>query len=353
MRRDACTKSDDGYGQSSNSRQLVERFGPAITGSNLQALDPWIEFPAGPARGLPALRDDPDLRQLSLTSAGSITCRRIWKKKIDGPPHVECLYHLTSLIHKHRLVLKVCLPRWKQAEGQFPDVPRIPNPRPPIPIPNPNPFVEQSGSAHRQRFVEHGELARAGSLRFDRNPFTGHPNIRGGFLARRIGQPSASQGLPDAAGISRIRGRRRCSRNALSPSFVEFDVHTDEILVNMGPSTPARTACSGWCSDRRRSRARGARRTSAICTAAQRRSARTSRRGVHPLHRPHGLPGRDEHESRLRAGGGKAPRLEVPEKAPPPRVLIAELNRIASHLVAAGTYGLDMGSFHALYLLFP
>jgi len=37
--------------------------------------------------------------------------------------------------------------------------------------------------------------------------------------------------------------------------------------------------------------------------------------------------------------------LEVMEKARHLRVLIAELGRIASHLVAAGTYGLDLGSF--------
>jgi len=35
----------------------------------------------------------------------------------------------------------------------------------------------------------------------------------------------------------------------------------------------------------------------------------------------------------------------VPEKARHVRVIVAELNRIASHLVAMGTYGLDLGTF--------
>jgi NADH-quinone oxidoreductase subunit D len=37
--------------------------------------------------------------------------------------------------------------------------------------------------------------------------------------------------------------------------------------------------------------------------------------------------------------------LEIPERAEFLRVLVLELNRIASHLVAIGTFGLDMGAF--------
>jgi NADH-quinone oxidoreductase subunit D len=37
--------------------------------------------------------------------------------------------------------------------------------------------------------------------------------------------------------------------------------------------------------------------------------------------------------------------MKIPEKAQAIRVIISELNRIASHLVAMGTYGLDLGTF--------
>src|ERR1019366_2198512 len=37
--------------------------------------------------------------------------------------------------------------------------------------------------------------------------------------------------------------------------------------------------------------------------------------------------------------------MKIPEKAQVIRVVICELNRIASHLVAMGTYGLDLGTF--------
>jgi NADH-quinone oxidoreductase subunit C len=107
---------------------LTQRFGPAITGSNLTALDPWIEVAA---EALPEvgrfLHDEPDLRFNQLNCVSGVDYLQTDpKKKVDFQPHVEVLYHLTSLAHKHRIVLKVILPRWKDGVAdQLPEVPTV------------------------------------------------------------------------------------------------------------------------------------------------------------------------------------------------------------------------------------
>jgi NADH-quinone oxidoreductase subunit C len=46
--------------------------------------------------------------------------------KAGFEPHLEVVYHLSSLTHRHRFVVKVILPRWKDnVEGQLPEVPSV------------------------------------------------------------------------------------------------------------------------------------------------------------------------------------------------------------------------------------
>jgi len=110
--------------------RLRDRFGPWITGGNLEVIDPWIEVSAeGLADVCGLLRDDPELRfDMLHCITGVDYCEPDPKKakKVDWQPHLEVIYHLSSLVHRHRLVLKVMLPRWKDdAEGQLPEVPSV------------------------------------------------------------------------------------------------------------------------------------------------------------------------------------------------------------------------------------
>ena len=110
--------------------RLQKRFGSAITGSNLEAIDPWIEVaPAGLVEVCRYLRDEPDLQFALLNCITGVDYFEPDAKKaakVEWQPHVEVIYHLWSLTHKHRIVLKVILPRWKgDAAGQLPEVPSV------------------------------------------------------------------------------------------------------------------------------------------------------------------------------------------------------------------------------------
>jgi len=109
-----------------------------ITGSNAEALDPWIEVDVeGLLEVVRLLRDDPALRMNMLHCITGVDYFEPDEKKaakVEWQPHVEVIYHLSSLTHRHRLVLKVSLPRWKDAvppaardavEGELPEVPSV------------------------------------------------------------------------------------------------------------------------------------------------------------------------------------------------------------------------------------
>lgn len=130
------------------------------------------------------------------------------------------------------------------------------------------------------------------------------------------------------------------------PRVIEFDVRTDEMLVNMGPQHPS-------------------------THGVLRLLLRTDGEVVHEvtphigyLHRcaekigenlapPQWIPYTDRMDYLagmnmnlgLALAVEKLVKLELPEKAVTLRVLIAEMGRIASHLVGMGAYGLDLGTF--------
>lgn len=130
------------------------------------------------------------------------------------------------------------------------------------------------------------------------------------------------------------------------PRIIEFDVRTDEMLVNMGPQHPSTHGVLRLL----------------LRTDGEVVNEVTPHIGY--LHRcaekigenlspPQWIPYTDRMDylagMNMNLGFSLAVEkligMEVPEKAMVIRVLIAELGRIASHLVGMGAYGLDLGSF--------
>ena len=110
--------------------RLQQKFGDKITGSNLTAIDPWIEVsPEGLLDVCRFLRDDADLRLDMLNCITAVDYFEPDPKKaakVDWQPHLEVVYHLSSTVNKHTLVLKVMLPRWKDdVAGRLPELPTL------------------------------------------------------------------------------------------------------------------------------------------------------------------------------------------------------------------------------------
>jgi len=115
--------------------RLLRPFRPWLPAGNFEAIDPWIEVRA---EGLPDigryLRDERDLWFDTLHCITAVDDfetdeKKIAAKKAEQPdwlPHIELIYHLSSMTHRHRLVLKTRIPRWLDDKpGQWPEVPTV------------------------------------------------------------------------------------------------------------------------------------------------------------------------------------------------------------------------------------
>jgi len=139
--------------------RLTKRFGAAITGANLDAIDPWIEVsPEGLVEVSRFLRDDPELGFNLLNCITAVDYLEVDPKKAakaDFAPHIELDYHLWSIPHKTSLVVKVMLPRWKDdVAGELPEVPTVSG-------------VWSTADWHERETFDLSGIR-----------FTGHPNLR-------------------------------------------------------------------------------------------------------------------------------------------------------------------------------
>lgn len=130
------------------------------------------------------------------------------------------------------------------------------------------------------------------------------------------------------------------------PRVVEFDVQTDEMLVNMGPQHPSTHGVL-------RLLLRTDGEIVHECTPHIGYLHRCAEKIGENLAAPQWIPYTDrmDYLAAMNMNLGfalaieKMVGMEVNEKAMHLRVFIAELGRIAGHLVAMGTYGLDLGTF--------
>jgi NADH-quinone oxidoreductase subunit D len=127
---------------------------------------------------------------------------------------------------------------------------------------------------------------------------------------------------------------------------IEFDVRTDEMLVNMGPQHPSTHGVL-------RLLLRTDGEVIHECTPHIGYLHRCAEKIGENLTGPQWIPYTDrmDYLAAMNMNLGQALTFEkllgmqLPEKAQTLRLIIAELGRIASHLVGMGAYGLDLGSF--------
>ena len=110
--------------------RLKKKFGDKISGENFQAIDPWIEVkPEALVEVCTFLRDDPELKMELLNCITAVDWLETDPKKAAKAgfePHLELVYHMSSVTKKHSLVVKIMLPRWKNdVPGELPEVPSV------------------------------------------------------------------------------------------------------------------------------------------------------------------------------------------------------------------------------------
>lgn len=111
---------------------LDAECGSKIKDKKADAIDPFVVVePANLVEVATKLRDHPRLRFDILNCISGVDYLELDPKKVAKAgfePHVEVVYHLSSIPFRHRFVVKVLLPRWKNNKpGELPEVPTLVN----------------------------------------------------------------------------------------------------------------------------------------------------------------------------------------------------------------------------------
>jgi NADH-quinone oxidoreductase subunit C len=109
---------------------LEQQFGSRLQSKNLEAIDPFVVVDAADLLEVCRfLKEDSRLHFDMLNCISGVDYLELDPKKAPKAgfdPHTEVVYHLSSFRHRHRFVVKVMLPRWKDDKpGELPEVPSI------------------------------------------------------------------------------------------------------------------------------------------------------------------------------------------------------------------------------------
>ena len=109
---------------------LEKTFADKIKTKKLDAIDPFVVVDAAHFLEICRfLRDDPRLKFDLLNCISGVDYLEPDPKKVAKAgfePHTEVVYHFSSFTQRHRFVLKIILPRWKDDKvGELPEVPSV------------------------------------------------------------------------------------------------------------------------------------------------------------------------------------------------------------------------------------
>ncbi len=109
---------------------LGAEFPGKIKSKNLDALDPFVVIEPEDLLNIGRfLKEDARLSFELLNCISGVDYLEPDAKKAPKAgfePHTEVVYHFSSFTHRHRFVVKIILPRWKDNKpGELPEVPSV------------------------------------------------------------------------------------------------------------------------------------------------------------------------------------------------------------------------------------